>query len=158
MFKFSLFSLVCFLIKINLYEATFTPRVFNGQKAFDGQFPYLVQYNRVISGKQRLACGGALIHAQWVLLAGHCLKTTNTYVQLGYVTRREWNGVPVIRQIRHGNFISNATETVNDIGLVKLKYPVEFNRKTPDHSNALQEPVGREVWGYLCGARGRNCV
>ncbi|XP_039254750.2 uncharacterized protein LOC120331691 [Styela clava] len=44
-----------------------TDRIVNGQKAQNGNFPWVVQI-----GKPRLNCGGSLINDQWVLTATHC--------------------------------------------------------------------------------------
>ena len=47
-------------------------RIFGGTAAEDGQFPYMVDLSVLYRDKFYHICGGALIHSNWIITAGHC--------------------------------------------------------------------------------------
>lgn len=49
-----------------------TQRIFGGTVAKDGQFPYMVDLSVHYREKFYHICGGALIHSNWIITAGHC--------------------------------------------------------------------------------------
>jgi secreted trypsin-like serine protease len=56
------------------------PFIVNGEPATLGQFPFQVY---VLLDKDRTsACGGSLIHPEWVLTAAHCVKYDNLMTRI----------------------------------------------------------------------------
>lgn len=68
---FTILLLSIIISTVISHQPPFKPRIVNGNKAADGQFPYMVSifdYNRMIH-----ICGGAILTDRLVLSAAHCL-------------------------------------------------------------------------------------
>ncbi|MEM7801283.1 MAG: serine protease [Chloroflexota bacterium] len=107
-----------------------SPRIVGGQDADQGEYPYQVLV--LPSGS---LCGGALIDAEWVLTAAHCLFSGSTQlspsdvnVKLGdhniYSTDGTEQSISVSQVIPHPNYDPNTTD--NDIALLKLSSPANL--------------------------------
>ncbi|XP_041779186.1 brachyurin-like [Anopheles merus] len=101
-------------------EATRSSRIVNGFPASLGQFPYQV----FLVGDGRLACGGSLISAEWVLTAAHCQVGISQFtVRAGSIQNNSGGTVRTSNLIIiHPNY--NPSNLNNDIGLIRLNEPM----------------------------------
>ncbi|XP_065360063.1 brachyurin-like [Calliphora vicina] len=107
-------------------------RITNGELAKPGQFPYQVGLSLVF-GNSGAWCGGTLISNRWVLTAAHCTDGADgVTVYLGATDIKNDNekGQQRIYSSKanivvHANWVPSTL--TNDISLIKLPVPVEFN-------------------------------
>ncbi|XP_067874834.1 uncharacterized protein [Heterodontus francisci] len=93
--------------------------------------PHSLPYQVYLSWYQRPWCGGALLNSEWILTAGHCyLRLKQLYVWIGAhdlsVNEGATQSPRVIKSIRHPGYSYRNTD--NDIMLLKVAPPVQFNR------------------------------
>lgn len=114
-------------------------RIFGGDQAEIGQFPYQVSLRLDpfdISWKHY--CGGSIISNRFVITAGHCYKAKypepkNYRIVAGAHRNNNNDGIAydVKRWIVHEGYYVNMTEKIssarNDIALVKTAKAIEFN-------------------------------
>ncbi|EFA04604.1 brachyurin [Tribolium castaneum] len=104
-------------------------RIIGGDDALAGQFPFSAAiYVRTNDGTY--FCGGTLISDEWILTAGQCVHEAVLFtIQLGSNTLQgdDPNRIKVStsESVIHPNF--DPLTLQNDIGLVKLRLPVEYN-------------------------------
>uniref|UniRef100_A0A8C8VM07 Peptidase S1 domain-containing protein n=1 Tax=Pelusios castaneus TaxID=367368 RepID=A0A8C8VM07_9SAUR len=126
-------------------------RIFNGQDAKDGAWPWQVNVQR--SGSH--VCGGSLISENWVLSAAHCFTqpvVSSAYrVQLG--EKRIFNQThsqtfsSVKQVILHPSY--NASTSFADIALVDLENPIEFTATMSPVcllDSSVHMPSGKPCW------------
>ncbi len=106
-----------------------TPRIIGGEAAAPGDWPWMVALLEADNTNNYNAhyCGGALIHPQWVLTAGHCAygeKPGNieALVGAGDLKSGEGERVPVLRIVMHPDY--DDFTLVSDIALLELSRPV----------------------------------
>ncbi|XP_026094842.1 testisin [Carassius auratus] len=109
------------------------PRTEGGVDAPKKEFPWMVSLHDPTCH----FCGGSLINKEWVLSAAHCffsindekVNKDNIRVYLGKMTQREKNKKELMLNVKeiytHNQY--NATTIDNDIALLHLLSPVEFN-------------------------------
>jgi secreted trypsin-like serine protease len=104
-------------------------RIIGGQPARVSQFPYAAAIT-VQTSNSRFFCGGTLINQEWILTAGQCVDGAIVFtIQLGSNTLEgaDPNRVKVSSSeyVVHPDYNSLTLE--NDIGLIKLRIPVEYS-------------------------------
>ncbi|KAJ3652942.1 hypothetical protein Zmor_018865 [Zophobas morio] len=128
------------------------PRIVNGDEASLGQFPWQIG----IYGRNSVGyyfCGGSFISEEWVLTAAHCLDGAigaNIYSNATKISDSTKVVSQAIQFIQHEGYIADLLR--NDIGLIRLKEPVQFNEYTKPVALAIKDPpVGTNVtvsgWG-----------
>ncbi|KAJ3638663.1 hypothetical protein MTP99_002010 [Tenebrio molitor] len=135
------------------------PRIINGEEAGLGQIPWQAAVH--FSG-QGFAwfCGGSIISEEWILTAGHCVNgAEQATVLTGLVDLDGDVGVTSDKGdfVLHEGF--NAETLDNDIGLVKLKVPLELNENQAPialSGDFLEDGVNVTVsgWGVTSDASG----
>ncbi|KAM4606931.1 chymotrypsin-like elastase family member 2A [Discoglossus pictus] len=106
-------------------------RVVNGQEAAPNSWPWQVSLQYIYNGYWYHTCGGTLIAPNWVLTAGHCISSSNTYrVQVGRHNFRLYESqsqtIAVVKLINHPRWNPNVLSNGNDISLLKLEAPVAY--------------------------------
>lgn len=110
-----------------------TGRIYGGQEAEVGQFPYQISLRKkTIQGFMHY-CGGAILSDQFILTAAHCiLKDPKEFGIIVGAHRRDSDlhgkTHKIKTWVRHQNFSS--TYMKNDIGLIQLEKPIEFDKFT----------------------------
>ncbi|KFO27592.1 Vitamin K-dependent protein C [Fukomys damarensis] len=141
------------------------PRIVNGTETRQGESPWQVI---LLDSKRKLACGGVLIHASWVLTAAHCMDGSRKLtVRLGeYDLRRRDKGevdLAIKKIFIHPNYTRRTTN--NDIALLRLEQPTVLSKTIvpiclPDSGLAEREltQAGQETivtgWGYQSERKG----
>ncbi|CAF1141948.1 unnamed protein product [Rotaria sordida] len=127
-------------------------RIVGGVEATAHSWPWIVSLQ---SGGH--FCGGTLIDNRHVLTAAHCIRSTNFRVIAGLHRRTDVNGprsqnLRVLRVFVHEQY-SSRTEA-NDIALVRLAQPVQFNNYVsaiclPGPNPQESQRVTVAGWGVL---------
>ncbi|XP_021121959.1 vitamin K-dependent protein C isoform X2 [Heterocephalus glaber] len=146
-------------------EDQLDPRIVNGTETRQGESPWQVI---LLDSKRKLACGGVLIHASWVLTAAHCMDGSRKLtVRLGeYDLRRRDKGevdLAIKEILIHPNYTRRTTN--NDIALLRLARPTILSKTIvpiclPDNGLAEREltQAGQETvvtgWGYQSERKG----
>ncbi|XP_055852007.1 chymotrypsin-2-like [Episyrphus balteatus] len=108
-------------------------RIVGGSAAADGEFPYQISLQ---DQRNNHMCGGAILNSLWIATAAHCVdgyETGNGASKLKVISGTNQYSNPgnstSIKQIFiHCNY--NNPEFANDIALLLLNSPLEFNDKT----------------------------
>lgn len=135
--------LFCFVFKQVFSEAINSPacgvaaplsRIVNGRATTKVQLPWIVYLEIVNKWSSdnitESMCGGSIISPSFVLTAAHCVNTYGKkpfWIRVFYNTSKMKKGpsVGVDRTIIHPKFTWDTL--ANDIALLKLRYPVEFD-------------------------------
>ncbi|XP_022911899.1 chymotrypsin-2-like [Onthophagus taurus] len=132
------------------------PKVVNGTDATDGKYPYAVSV-RYFGYHE---CGGSIIGDRWILTAAHCIYSSlvsNATVLYGTVHLQNGESpesytAKVIQLIQHDRYTALAPSYENDIGLIKLKEPLQFNdRVQPVNLAESVSPTPAGESGVLVG-------
>ncbi|KAJ3632607.1 hypothetical protein MTP99_009604 [Tenebrio molitor] len=117
----------CFQVKPN--ERKIGSRIIGGQPARVAQFPYAAAIT-VQTTNGRFFCGGTLLNWDWILTAGQCVDGAILFtIQLGSnsLVADDPNKLQVATSeyVIHPDY--NPLTLENDIGLIKLRMPVEYS-------------------------------
>ncbi|KAK6491819.1 proproteinase E-like [Huso huso] len=111
-----------------------TTKVVNGEDAKAYSWPWQVSLQYRSGSSYYHTCGGTLIAPNWVMTAGHCISSRNTYrVVLGeYDLTKVENNEQIFGTadiIVHPSWNSNCVACGNDIALIKLERSAIINDK-----------------------------
>jgi secreted trypsin-like serine protease len=122
--------------------------IVNGEPVQEGEIPFQVLITAQWTddrGSWSSTCGGSLIDPQWVLTAAHCLmhdgiafEPRNLVVGFGSVYRSQLKRIKVEKVFAHENY----QMPKNDIGLLKLKKPIQ-DAKTVEFASRAKERLLR---------------
>lgn len=132
MFRYLLILLLCLP---NLVLAERQTRIMGGEAAPVGEYPWVVAIHEI--GDPEPYCMGALIHAEWIITAAHCLENSNSsrvlrpteiLLLIGGYDYKNNDGIKVMAKhiIQHPDYWQNRNSKFEfpDIGLIQLTAPV----------------------------------
>ncbi|XP_029437241.1 serine protease 55-like [Rhinatrema bivittatum] len=104
-------------------------RIIGGREALPGEWPWIVSL-----GAWKHFCAGSILNSWWILTAAHCLVAyppNSIKVKVGTTNLRHGKELLRVKKIIiHPEY--NAHDFNNDVGLLLLSTPIEFNvLKTP---------------------------
>jgi len=139
-------------------------KIVGGEEATPHEFPWIVDMRR--GGHY---CGGSIISEEWVMTAAHCSTAAPSNYELvagdhhigqteGTEQRRQ-----VVRIIRHPRYGNTNIQYENDIALMKVDTPFQFNQyvQPAPIPDMTFEPTERAVvagWGALTEGGGSPVV
>lgn len=106
-------------------------RIIGGWLATEGQFPYKVSVRNVSPVGGVSACGGSIIHNEWILTAAHCVARRESFViRLGLtnLTRPELIMETVEKYVHPDYNVGSTAVQVDEIALLKLPRRVEYGQ------------------------------
>ncbi|OWZ14779.1 Serine protease [Phytophthora megakarya] len=129
-------------------------RIYGGSKANIDKYPFLVSLRDPLFDEN--FCGGALIAPQYILTAGHCIKTDEMTIIATFGTNDstgsgsgEASSFEVIQGFRHPLY--KKKEHLYDVGLLKLKKPVKRKMAKLCDQDGSDNTVGTKAtvlgWG-----------
>ncbi|XP_004928979.1 collagenase isoform X2 [Bombyx mori] len=127
-------------------------RIIGGWLATEGQFPYKVSVRNVSPVGGVSACGGSIIHNEWILTAAHCVARRESFViRLGLtnLTRPELIMETVEKYVHPDYNVGSTAVQVDEIALLKLPRRVEYGR------GYVPEVLS---WVYQLGITNEECL
>ncbi|XP_034481502.1 serine protease 1-like [Drosophila innubila] len=106
---------------------TVQKRIYNGEKAEEGQFPYIVFLSITLNNGKGSACGGSIIDHSWILTAAHCTHNAES-IEIFYGSTKRGEGqfshkVGADKIIQHDGYDDDSLE--NDVALIQTPH-VDF--------------------------------
>ncbi|XP_034109750.1 serine protease 1-like [Drosophila albomicans] len=126
-------------------------RIYGGEIAHKGQFPYIVSLAiKRVDGM--FTCGGSIIDNNWILTAAHCTHNAE-WVQIFYGTTEEWKS-QISNVVRPDNIIEhelyNDFTLLNDIALIRTPR-VEYSELVNKVSLADRDNDYEGAWAVASG-------
>ncbi|XP_011177423.1 trypsin alpha [Zeugodacus cucurbitae] len=103
-------------------------RIFGGQNAAEGQFPYQVLVTRTFNGSM-VICGGSIISRNYVVTAAQCVNgypASNYWIRAGTVKFNTGGVVIQVAEVKiHPQYPTNSYEY--DVALLRLSNPLNYS-------------------------------
>jgi len=127
-------------------------RIFGGSTTDKNEYPWMARIISTYSNGRRYGCGGSLISNKWVVTAAHCVQkekygiAKEIFLGLGqHDSSSNAKGEKVEKVIVHENYIRKNLQ--NDIALLKLQQPVDFNKYSHIRPICLPSNSSEKYWG-----------
>lgn len=124
--------LIALFVVFTTASALVKPLIFGGERATEGQFPYLMSFRSKAESVFHHICGAAIISERFAVTAGHCFSSSNGLenyrIVVGAYDREDFkNGkyFKIKQFIRHPGY--NSTTKINDIALIEFKKSIRFD-------------------------------
>lgn len=148
-------TLVAAVVAAQAASAEPSKRIIGGQEASIDQYPYMAGLVNRGDEARNVFCGAAVLNAQWIVTAAHCLvgeNANNLDVLTGIddVGTTSGERLPVKQIILHPDYDND--EVLNDIALLELSKPTSapaIRAATPADTALEQtgQPVSVAGWG-----------
>lgn len=112
------------------HKSNIDNRIVGGEVAKEGSAPYQVSIQTIFGSH---ICGGVIIDQQWILTAGHCVLDYPIEVLRVHVGTNNWKqgGVVFRPELALTHCMYDIPSMYhNDIAVVRLNAPIEFNNQT----------------------------
>ncbi|XP_014274702.1 chymotrypsin-1 [Halyomorpha halys] len=108
-------------------------RIVGGTQALANEYPWIVML--VVRNSYDVMCGASIINTRVAITAAHCTHDLPSYIKLSIIAgtsnvNRPGQIVHVSSWVEHEAYVSpeyDASRTVNDISLLHLATPLQFN-------------------------------
>jgi secreted trypsin-like serine protease len=109
----------------------YSPKIVNGEPASNGIWSWTIALRNGLT----TICGGSILNEQYVITAAHCLqgiKDSQSNITICAGTTRPSNTCPQSPEIQNviNHPLYNRRTYENDIALIRLKVPFNFNDKS----------------------------
>lgn len=127
-------------------------RIYNGETADEGQFPYIVYLSLPVNDGKVTMCGGSIIGHTWILTAAHCTYHAKS-VKIFYGTTKSNEGqfsheVGRDNIIQHDRYDDITLE--NDVALIRTPH-VDFSDKVNKVELADRDNDYADKWATASG-------
>ncbi|CAH1154391.1 unnamed protein product [Phaedon cochleariae] len=120
-------------------------KIFGGQDAAPGQFPYMVSIQNCRESTCKHECGGSVLAPSWIITAGHCAcEGPQCQVVAGILNMSEtseWRQTVEVEKAHVHEKYLNFLDAY-DISLLQLKEPLTYN----DRVQPI--PLPKSNWSY----------
>lgn len=127
-------------------------RIIGGITAPDGAAPYQVSLQTIFGHN----CGGAIIGRRWIATAAHCIQgyTPSAYKVVAGTNDLKKGGTSYAPDLLIYHKRYNQPAFHNDIGLIRLKEPIEYTEKVQpivywEHEVPANATITLTGWGRL---------
>ena len=146
----------------SLLPRDISARIYHGRNVTEGEMPWMVKMNVTFATTRMESCGGFILDENWVVTAAHCLiRVVSLKLSAGRISYA-WgsNGaheqamvVPQSRLFPHPEF--DEGRLLNDIGLIHLTVPLQFNEYVQpicilEEESCESEPEGNSTQVDFC--------
>ncbi|XP_060656158.1 serine protease 1-like [Drosophila nasuta] len=127
-------------------------RIYNGEDAQKGQFPYIVSLSISLSDDNGALCGGSIIDHTWILTAAHCTHKAKS-IKIFYGSTKVAQGefsheVNTDNIIEHEHYDDDTLE--NDLALIRTPH-VDYSELVNKVSLADRDNDYEGAWAVASG-------